>query len=502
MKQERCFGTLLHPTSLPGPHGIGSIGGPAHTFIDILKHMGASIWQFLPLQPPGSGNSPYSADSVFANNPLLIDLENLVERDLLPSEILPAAEQKLDRVDYETVLKQKTRCFRHAFDRFMKNGGLEENEYREYLAKNSFWLDDYALFKVIQSRAGSYWLEWPESLKFREDDALKRIREAHRQQLHYHCFIQFIFSDQWHRLKRVAGEAGVLLIGDIPIFTALNAADVWAHPECFQLDDTLNPVAVAGVPPDYFSATGQRWGNPLYNWNRLEEDDFEWWVRRFSKALEHVDVLRIDHFRGFEKYWSIPVSETTAVHGEWKPGPGAAFFDKLKNVLGELPVIAEDLGVITPDVEALRDRYQFPGMKILQFAFGGDSDNPYLPHQHIRRCVVYTGTHDNNTTRGWWEAMETGEQDAVRQHMEAIQGHPADNPVGDLLRMCLGSVADWAVVPVQDLLDLGADARINTPSTAFGNWSWRLPDYDALISRCSDIRGQLALFNRLDSRSN
>ncbi|HPQ39208.1 MAG TPA: 4-alpha-glucanotransferase [bacterium] len=497
MNRNRCFGVLLHPTALPGPHGIGSIGAPAREFVSVLNHMGASLWQMLPLQPPDSGNSPYSADSVFAWNPLLIALDELEERGLLNRGEMPPGEVAGDSVDYDRVRGIKNRCFERAFGRFEAYGDIDSDPYRSFIERNSYWIEDYALFKVIQRSAGPAWQHWPSEYKTRETNALDEVRKSRGRELHLVYFQQFEFHRQWQILRESARNAGVRLIGDLPIFAALNAADVWSHPEYFQLDGELRPVSVAGVPPDYFSDTGQLWGNPLYDWDRLKADGYEWWIQRMASALAAVDIVRIDHFRGFEKYWAVPAGEATAMNGEWRTGPGHALFQAIRDRLGRLPVIAEDLGVITPEVETLRDAFELPGMKILQFAFGGGSDNPYLPHHHISRCVVYTGTHDNNTTVGWWDAMDDTTREVVRRQMEAIQGHPVTDPVDDLLRMCIGSVADWAVAPVQDLLNLGAEARMNTPGTALGNWQWRLIDWVALNSACDGIRRRLDLFNRL-----
>jgi len=473
---ERGAGVLLHPTSLPGPHGSGDLGAVAYRFVDWLARARQGFWQILPLGPTGFGNSPYATRSAFAGNPLLISLDRLHERGLLDAGDLEGAPAgSPDRVDFDRVLTWKQDRLHHAFARFERAADFDQRgRLREFVAAEAHWLDDFAAFMAL--RAANHdrpWSDWPAALKLRAADALHGAMQTLASELAYQRFVQWLFAEQWTALKRYANQRGIRIFGDIPIFVALDSADVWAHPELFQLDADGQPTVVAGVPPDYFSATGQRWGNPLYRWDVLARRGYAWWIQRFRHALQQADLVRVDHFRGFEAYWEIPASEPTAVNGRWQPGPGLALFDAVRGALGQLRLVAEDLGVITPEVEALRRAVGSPGMRVLQFAFGGDATNPYLPHNCTRDAIVYTGTHDNDTTAGWWAAAGEQERDRVRRYL----ARDGSDLAHDLIRLAYGSVADTAIVPVQDVLGLGSEARMNLPGRPEGNWNWRLrPD--------------------------
>lgn len=423
------------------------------------------MWQLLPLGPTGYGNSPYQPYSAFAGNPLLISTDHLVEDELLDAARLADAPPfPAVAVDYDAVAPFKEELLRQAYARFRPVA-----EFAAFRERQAHWLDDYALFMALKERhGGASWNEWEPEFAGRAPDALARAREELAREVEYHQFVQHRFFRDYGRVQGEARTRGIRLIGDMPIFVAFDSADVWAHPELFFLDAANAPTVVAGVPPDYFSATGQLWGNPLYRWEAMARDGYAWWADRLRLALSFFDLVRIDHFRGFEAYWEVPAGETTAVKGRWIKGPGDRFFAAVRDRLGPLPVIAEDLGLITPEVEALRDRLALPGMKVLQFAFS-DSANQYLPHNHTTNSVVYTGTHDNDTTRGWWMAAGSEERAFARRYL----GRSGDEIAWDLIRLALGSVAALAVVPLQDLLDLSSAARMNTPGTEEGNWTWR-----------------------------
>jgi 4-alpha-glucanotransferase len=486
MRFPRSSGILLHPTSLPGPWGIGDLGPAAYQFVDFLAAAGQSLWQILPLGPTGYGDSPYQCFSAVAGNPLLVSLDVLVSHGLLAHDELRAALPphgfSPDSVDYGAVLAFKLPLLQQAFAR-LKAGAAPQlaAAFRGFRAANVAWLDDYALFMALKdAHGGAAWHSWEPALRSREPAALEAAREAHAESVECHQFLQFLFFDQWAPLKAHANARGITIIGDAPIFVAYDSADVWANPELFFLDAEGNPTVVAGVPPDYFSATGQRWGNPLYRWERMAEDGYAWWVARLRAAFAQVDILRLDHFRGFAAYWEVPAAEPTAMNGRWVRGPGPALFTQLERALGGLPIIAEDLGLITPDVDALRAQFDFPGMLVLQFAFDGDPGNLYLPHAHARNAVVYTGTHDNDTTVGWFSELSEPQRDVVRAYL----GRDGGDIAWDLIRAALMSVADLAVVPFQDLLRLGTDARMNTPGLLGQNWAWRF--------RAEAMNGQVA----------
>jgi 4-alpha-glucanotransferase len=470
--QQRRAGVLLHPTSLPGPFGIGDVGPTAVKFLDWAAAAGQNVWQLLPLNPPGFGNSPYGALSAFAGNPLLISPERLVEEGLATeADVVPSGDAS---VDFGVVTQHKERLLRESLQRF--RGGANEalheafRAFRDDVAQR-YWLPDFSLFLALKKRfADRPWPEWDEPFVSRDEKALASARRDLAGEIEFHEFVQFLFHRQWWRLRHEAYTRGVQLMGDMPIYVAYDGADVWCHPELFMLDEKHRPIAVAGVPPDYFSETGQRWGNPLYRWDVMRKRGFEWWTQRIAANLRLTDVVRLDHFRGFAGFWQIPAQEETAVHGHWEKGPGIALFDALRQHLGGLPLVAEDLGTITPDVDELRKAIGVPGMKVLQFGFGSD-DNIHLPHHHTVDTVVYTGTHDNDTTAGWFESAE-GEE---RRRVEDYFGNCGGEIHWRMIRAAYGSVAALAIVPLQDIFGLGSEARMNTPGDSAGNWGWRAP---------------------------
>ncbi|NDJ84426.1 MAG: 4-alpha-glucanotransferase [Chloroflexi bacterium] len=484
MAFERASGILLHPTSLPGAYGIGSLGDTAYRFIDFLSETKQQLWQVLPLGPTGYGDSPYQCFSAFAGNPLLINLEYLVEKGLLPPEDTQAGADHFpaEYVDYGHVITHKTSQLARAFEQFRRQK-MERADYDAFCEEQAGWLDDFALFMALKAeQGGGSWVKWPKELVQRDAVALEAARERLADSIAYHKFTQWIFFEQWTALKRAANDKGIKIIGDLPIFVAHDSADVWANPDLFYLDDLGNPTSVAGVPPDYFSATGQRWGNPLYRWDVMKTRGYSWWLSRFKQMLTLVDIVRIDHFRGFQDYWEIPADEPTAVNGKWVPGPRDDFFNAIRDNLGELPIIAEDLGLITRSVTELRKRFDLPGMAVLQFAFAEDSTNAFLPHNLEPNTVVYTGTHDNETTAGWFFRADTAgttvdvsslvqERHYARQYAKIL----VDSEVHwDFIRLAFQSVGVFAIVPMQDVLGLGNDARMNFPSSERGNWQWRM----------------------------
>ena len=483
MTFPRSSGILLHPTSLPGPFGIGDLGPEAYRFADFLAAAGQSLWQMLPLGPTGYGDSPYAGYSAFAGNTLLISPEQLVSegllttRDLVGIPLLPA-----HKVDFEQVNKLKSDLLQRAYERYRRttDTGLR-SAFETFCERFKSWLDDYACFRALKDKnGGRAWNEWETSLVQRDPVALARAREAFAEEIEAHKFYQFLFFKQWSALKAYCNERAIRLVGDIPIFVALDSADVWTNPDQFKLNPDGTPIVVAGVPPDYFSKTGQLWGNPLYNWERMLADGFRWWIERVRATLQTVDIVRIDHFRGFVACWEIPGGDQTAERGHWVEAPGRELFIAIRQTLGQLPIIAEDLGVITPEVEKLRDDFGFPGMRILQFAFSSDTKNHDLPHNYHPNVVVYTGTHDNDTTVGWFNSVagEGSTRDAEQVERERDFCLKYLNTDGreihwDFVRTAWASVADTAVAPLQDLLGLGTEARMNLPNSTSGNWSWR-----------------------------
>lgn len=467
----RSSGLLLHPTSLPGPYGIGDLGPAARQWVGDLARARQTWWQMLPLAPPGAGDSPYHAYSAFAGNPLLISPDDLRAEGLVDDADL-STDFPTGRIDFGRVIAFKDRLLARAWENFNRGTSAALGPaFEEFRAAESLWLEDYALFMAIrEAHSRVSWIEWPEPLRMREPAAIHRARRDLADAIGRHQFAQFLFARQLAALRVHARGHGVKLIGDLPIFVAPDSADVWANPHLFRLDAGRRPTVVAGVPPDYFSATGQRWGNPHYDWGAMLRDGFAWWKARMRAVLAQADLVRIDHFRGFEGAWEIAADEPTAVRGRWVRGPGAELFKALRDELGGLRVIAEDLGEITPAVDALRERFRLPGMRILQFAFGGAVEKRFLPHTFDRNCVAYTGTHDNDTTRGWYESLTPVETAGFHRYAPEA----ATDPIWALIRFAWASVADLAVAPVQDLLGLGSEARMNVPGTAEGNWGWRL----------------------------
>ena len=472
----RYAGVLAHPSVLPGPHGIGDLGRAARDFVAWLARAGQTRWQVLPLGPTGFGDSPYQAFSTFAGNPLLIALDELVELGLLDAADLANGSAygafPAGRVDYGAVIPFKLSCLRRAAERFTAVASPTlRYEFERFSVEEAAWLDDYALFRAIKdAQGGGSWTGWDAPLRLRDEQALTQARSSLAEAIDAERVTQFLFFRQWRALKAAANARGIHVIGDLPIYVALDSADTWAHQDLFQFDTQGRPTAVAGVPPDYFSATGQLWGNPLYRWEQHAATNYAWWTARLRAAFTMVDILRIDHFRGFESYWAVPAGAETAQHGAWERGPGRALFDAARAALGDHPVIAEDLGLITPAVDALRSALGYPGMAVLQFAFGAGADNLYLPHNLTRDLVVYTGTHDNDTSAGWYAAAGESTRDHVRRYFN-VDGR---DPAWTLIYGAFASVANTAVTPLQDVLSLGSDARINTPGQAGGNWTWRL----------------------------
>jgi 4-alpha-glucanotransferase len=475
MRFSRAAGILLHPTSLPGRYGIGDLGKAAYDFVDFLEQSRQTLWQLLPLGPTGYGDSPYQSFSAFAGNPLLISPDKLVEEGYLPeTAVRNVPNFPGHRIDFGPVIAYKADLLRRAYKHFQRRGtAAQRAAFSDFCHRQAGWLDDFSLFMALKDHhvkhEGGVWNSWPPAIARREPAAMRQWSDKLAGAVAYHKFLQFLFFEQWLALKGYANERGIQIIGDVPIFVAFDSADVWANPHLFYLSEDGSPALVAGVPPDYFSATGQRWGNPLYRWQALAEDDYAWWTERLRMAFTQVDIVRVDHFRGFEAYWEIPADQPTAEIGRWVKGPGMAFFEAMRRQLGELPLIAEDLGVITPQVEALRDAFDFPGMKILQFAFGGDKKSEFLPHTYRHNCVVYTGTHDNETTVGWYRNANESEQDHVRRYTARDGGDIS----WDLIQLAYMSVADTAIIPLQDTMKLGNEARMNFPGKQNGNWQWR-----------------------------
>jgi 4-alpha-glucanotransferase len=503
----RSSGILLHPTSLPGKFGVGDLGDEAYRFVDFLASSGQSLWQVLPLGPTGYGDSPYQCFSAFAGNTLLISLERLVKDGLLTADDLTRAPAfPEDRADFGRALEFKKGLLREAFNNSKRKADdTHKPDYQRFCHDNSYWLDDYALYRALKdAHDGKPWYQWDTELVRRDEEALRRARESLSDEIEAEKFYQYEFFKQWWALRSYCHQQRVKIIGDIPIFVAHDSADVWANPEQFKLDEKGEPTVVAGVPPDYFSATGQLWGNPIYNWEQMREDGFRWWIQRTKATLHLFDIIRIDHFRGFAASWEIPYGDKTAERGDWVKTPGRELFDAMKKALGELPVIAEDLGLITPDVEALRDALGFPGMRLLQFAFSGDHTNIHLPHNYIPNMIVYTGTHDNDTTVGWFNSQggvgSTRSQEQIEREREYGMKYLDTDGTEihwDFIRAVFASVPDTALIPLQDVLGLGTEARMNLPATTSGNWAWRFRPH-ALTTDLSDrLRELAALYGRM-----
>ena len=480
---SRRSGVLLHPTSLPGPHGSGDLGPSALHFLDWLKAAGQTIWQVLPLAPPGAGHSPYLSPSAFAGSPWLVDPDEAVTLGWVDAEAPPAFEIRWHGCDFARALPWRLHRLQAAWRGFGARADASARAgFEAFRAEQKHWLDDYALFMVADGLHGAPWTRWPAPLRAREPAAMGALRDAHADAVGFWSFVQWRFIEQWSRLRAAAHARGIHVLGDVPIFVAHHSADVWAHAALFRLDAQGEPTVVAGVPPDYFSATGQRWGNPLYRWDVMARDGYAWWRQRFRHQLALADLLRVEHFRGFEAAWEIPASEPTAVAGAWRAGPGEDFFRVLRGELGPLPLLAEDLGMITPAVHALRQGCGLPGMRVLHFAFGDDASNPYLPHNYEPRTVAYTGTHDNDTTVGWWQALGEPERAAVLAYLGP---QAADAIHWSLIRALSQSVANLVVVPMQDVLGLEGRHRMNTPGSVEGCWRWRF-DWESVPPDAAD----------------
>ena len=478
----RSAGVLLSITSLPSPYGIGTIGKEARAFADYLKKAGQTVWQILPVGPTSYGDSPYQAFSTYAGNPYLIDLDMLCEEGLITKEQLDSFDWGSNpaQVDYEKIYNARFPALRIAFENFKK---ADQKAYLKFTRQNSKWLKNYALFMALKNKFNmTSWTEWPEDIKMREDSAVRRWERKLRNEIRFWKFVQFKFYEQWESFRAYVNGLGIKILGDMPIYVAMDSADTWANPELFQLYDDGDPIAVAGCPPDYFSATGQLWGNPLYDWDYLKETGYEWWFERIGAASRLYDITRIDHFRAFASYYSIPYPAENAINGKWVEGPRIQFFRMMEEALGKIEIVAEDLGTLTPDVTELMEQTGYPGMKVLEFAFDSGEENDYLPHKYTNNCVVYTGTHDNDTVMGWVETAKQSDIDYARSYCKM----PPDEPFNwGLIRTADESKADMAIVPIQDILGLGKDARMNTPSTTGANWAWRV-DANALTEELAD----------------
>ena len=499
---KRASGILLPVFSLPSEYGIGCFSKEAYQFVDMLKRAGQSYWQILPLGPTGYGDSPYQSFSTYAGNPYFIDLETLVREGLLTEAECREYDLGTQEtyIDYEKIYKTRFKVLKKAYERFrdrMAGGHQEREAYERFVNENAFWLDDYSLYMAVKDKNnGVSWNEWDAPLKNREEEALAAAREQLAEEISFYKFQQYEFDRQWKKLHVYANEQGVKIIGDIPIYVAFDSADTWAAPEMFQFDESNEPTRVAGCPPDGFSATGQLWGNPLYDWEYHKNTGYEWWIRRIEYCLKLYDVVRIDHFRGFDEYYSIPYGEKTAINGEWMPGPGMELFRAIEEKLGRPAIIAEDLGFLTPSVLELLKDSGFPGMKVLQFAFDARESSNYLPHIYPTHCVVYTGTHDNDTTRGWYHAVGKDARAFAKEYM-CKPRLDEDSLAGDFISMAMSSVADLCVIPMQDYLGLGSEARINTPSTLGGNWMWRMKEGQFDDKTVEEILRVTRLYGRL-----
>ncbi len=490
----RASGILLPVSSIPSEYGIGTFSKQAYAFIDSLAQAGQTYWQILPLGPTGYGDSPYQSFSTFAGNPYYIDLEELIKEGYLTKEDCDQYDfgDNAEYVDYEKVYLSRFKVLRKAFE----NSNIEKNdEFQEFISKNSYWLDDYALYMAVKnSFDGVSWISWDEDIKLRKESALATYREKFAEEIAFYQFQQFLFVKQWTALKAYANEKKIQIIGDIPIYVAFDSADTWANPELFQLDDTCTPIAVAGCPPDAFSATGQLWGNPLYRWDYHKKTEYAWWMKRIAYCYELYDVVRIDHFRGFDEYYSIPYGDPTAEFGHWEQGPGYDIFKVMKEKLGKKAVIAEDLGFLTDSVLQLVKKTGYPGMKILQFAFDSREESDYLPHNYTANSVVYTGTHDNDTVLGWYEALNKRDKAFAKRYLNIRSNKDVQ---WEFIRAAMSSVSDTCIIPMQDYLGLGAEARTNVPSTLGTNWKWRMLPGAFDEELAERIRKMTKLYGRL-----
>lgn len=491
----RASGVLLPVFSLPSAYGIGCFSKEAYQFIDRLAEAGQTYWQILPLGPTGYGDSPYQSFSTFAGNPYFIDLEDLIAKKWLSKKECKACNfgEKEDSIDYSALYEYRYRLLKKAW----KRSGIEkEKSFRRFVKKNAFWLNDYALYMAVKESFGNIcWVDWDEDIKTRQPKALKEYKKKFSKEIEFYQFLQYMFHEQWKRLKGYANKKGIRIIGDIPIYVAADSSDAWANPELFQFDENCNPIAVAGCPPDAFSETGQLWGNPLYNWEHHKETGYAWWIKRLEACFKMYDVVRIDHFRAFDEYYSIPAGMKTAEIGTWEPGPGYELFDKMKNTLGECRVIAEDLGFLTPSVLELVEKTGYPGMKVLQFAFDSREESDYLPHNYTGNCVVYTGTHDNDTLLGWYEKLGKKDKSFCDRYMN-LKTADKEELKWEFVRVAFMSVADTAIIPMQDYLGLGEEARINTPSTLGDNWKWRMKKGAFTKQLATQMRKMTKLYGR------
>jgi 4-alpha-glucanotransferase len=496
MKYKRSSGIILHPSSLPGPDGIGDLGSSAFEWIDFLKGCGCGLWQVLPLGPTGYGDSPYQCFSAFAGNPYLISSEPLIENGLLSqTDLSDRPNLPENKVDYGAAITWKVTLLDRAFETYCSNdANTIRPEFEDFSETHAEWINDFALFMAIKdTQSGAPWNNWPAPLRQRQPQALQQFKLDHIKDIQRHIFRQFLFFQQWNALRSYANSKGIQVIGDIPIFIAYDSADAWANPELFYFDTNGQPTLIAGVPPDYFSPTGQRWGNPLYRWKVHKDRGYAWWIERLKATFRLYDIVRLDHFRGFASYWEIPAENPTAEIGRWVPGPRLDFFNTIKNELGELPLIAEDLGEITPDVIELLDALELPGMKILQFAFGSGPENLFLPHNFTENYAAYTGSHDNDTILGWYQTAQNHELDYCQRYLQTTGEHIAL----DMIRSIWASVASIAITPLQDLLELGTEARMNFPGKPAGNWTWRMPKDALTLARRDYMRDLNELYGRL-----
>ena len=489
----RASGILMHISSLPGPYGIGTMGEDAYQFVDFLEAAGQRYWQLLPLCPTGYGDSPYQSFSTFAGSHYLIDLERLVDEGLLTGEEVEAVTwcRSEEKVDYGALYENRCRILRKAYDRFAPDG-----EYRAFLEENRSWLPDYSLFMALkEAYPGGDWLAWPKELRLREPEALEKARKAYEKEMDFHCFLQYVFHRQWEALRAYAKGKGIGIIGDVPIYVPLDSADVWANYELFQLDEERRPSFVAGVPPDGFTADGQLWGNPLYDWEKLKDTGYDWWLRRLGAAAKMYDVVRLDHFRGFESYWAVPAQDNTAKNGHWRPGPGWDFVKTLREKLPELSFIAEDLGYLTPEVKQLQKDSGYPGMKVLEFAFDSREPSDYLPHRYTPNSVCYLGTHDNMTMQQWFDEAK---EDDVAYAKEYMGLNMEEGYVWGMLRGGMSSVSETFVAQMQDYIGLGAQGRMNFPGTlSDANWTWRAKAEDFTPELAARIRAMTKLYGRI-----
>ena len=490
----RKSGILMPVSSIPSRYGIGTFSKEAYAFVDFLEKSGQKLWQILPLGPTGYGDSPYQSFSTFAGNPYFIDLEELVKEGYLTKEDCDAYDfgEDEESVDYEKIYLSRFKVLYQAF----RNSHIAQNsEFQKFCEENAHWLADYALYMAVKnSFQGKSWIYWDEAIKLRRPEAIAQYREKYADEILFYKFQQFLFAKQWRELKAYANAKGIEIVGDIPIYVALDSADTWANPQLFQLDESCTPTAVAGCPPDAFSATGQLWGNPLYRWDYHKETGYKWWIERIAYCYQLYDVVRIDHFRGFDEYYSIPYGDETAEYGHWEQGPGYDIFKALKAELGKIQVIAEDLGFLTPSVIKLVKKTGYPGMKVLQFAFDSREESDYLPHNYTQNCVVYTGTHDNDTTVGWYDTFNRRDKSFAKQYLN-IKGNKDIHWI--FIRSALSSVADTVVIPMQDYLGLGGEARMNEPSTLGKNWKWRMKAGACTDELATKICSMIKLYGRL-----